>query len=92
MWIMALTGFGNLFLSLEWLDYAAVVVSERKLVDAVAEVVVLRSHQLGQVRMSPHERNGLACSDVKVTRHLVELQGPVDAAGIVWLVRLDTSM
>ena len=53
----------------------------------MAEVVVSRSHEGGEVGVASHQGNGLAGRDVEVARDLVQGQASVDPArivGIVW--------
>ncbi len=77
----------DLFISLKRLDNAAVGISERKAVDPVAEVVVLRAHEGGEVSVAAHQRDRLARRHVEVARHFVKLKRSVDAASVVGLRR-----
>ena len=66
--------------------------AEGEPVDPVREVVVLRPHEGRQVGVAAHQRHGLARGHVEVARHLVQVQGAVDAAGVVRLVRFRPSI
>ena len=54
----------------------------------VAEVVVSLSHHRREVRVTPHQWDGLAGGHVEVPGDLVEAETSVDAAGVVGLVRV----
>ena len=83
----SLTYFRYLLVALEGLDDPAVGGAEAELVDPVGKVVVLLAHEGREVRVAPHQGHGLARRHVEVPGDLVEVQGAVDAARVVGVVR-----